>query len=111
MKYKITNVANPDEFIKNGYIKIHPWIPNGKHCIKKAPMENGYVGCLCFSVEVVDTRKINIDGKAITFATICFDTEQYDWNTDYILIVDDIIWLEAIEGGIQVFRVEEAENE
>lgn len=107
MKYKIINVANPDDFVKNGHIHIHPWIPNGKYCIKKAPIENDYVGCLCFSVEVINTRKIMFDDKVTTFATICFDTEQYDWNTDYILIVDDMIWLEAIEGGIKWFKVEE----
>lgn len=106
MKYKISNMANPDEFIKNGHIKIHPWTPNGKYCIKKAPMENGFGEYICFPVEVNTWEEI-IDGKPITFANICFDTEQYEWDTNRILIVDDIIWLEAIEGGLQWFHVKE----
>ena len=53
MKYKIINVGNPDEFIKNGHIKIHPWIPNGKYCIKKAPIENGFGEYISFPVEAI----------------------------------------------------------
>lgn len=107
MKYNINNVANPDEYIYNGHIKIHPWISNGKYCIKRAPVENGFGEYTSFPVEVIDSRKVMFDDKVVTFATIRFDTEQYDWSTDYILIVDNIIWLEAIEGGIQIFHVEE----
>lgn len=109
MKYKITNVANPDEFIKNGHIKIHPWIPNRMYSIKKAPMENGFGEYISFPVEVNTWEKL-VDNKTITFANIYFDTEQYEWNTDYILIVDDMIWLEAIEGGLKWFKVEEVEK-
>lgn len=107
MKYKITEMPNPNEFIKNGYIMIHPWIPNGKYCIKMAPMENGFGECVSFSVEVVDTWKINVNNKIITFANICFDIDQYEQDTNRILIIDDRIWLEAIEGGLKWFRIEE----
>lgn len=106
MKYKIFNVANPDEFIKNGYIKIHPWIPNGKYCLKKAPMEDGFGEYICFPVEV-NNREIMVNDKIVTFANIYFDTEQYEWSTNRILIIDNLIWLEATEGGLQWFHVEE----
>lgn len=106
MKYKISSMANPEEFVKNGYIKIHPWIPNGKYCIKRAPVEDGFGEYISFKAEVNTWEKI-IGGKAITFADICIDTEQYEWDTNRILIVDDIIWLEAIEGGLKWFHVEE----
>lgn len=107
MKYKIRSMANPEEFVKNGYIKIHPWIPNGKYCLKRAPEEDGFGEYISFKAEVnnVDVRKIN--DKLITFVDICIDTEQYEWSTNRILIVDDIIWLEAIEGGLKWFHIEE----
>lgn len=107
MKYKIINVGNPDEFIKNGHIKIHPWIPNGKYCIKKAPLENGFGEYISFPVEVKNIRKVMFDDETVTIANIYLDTEQYEWDTNRILIVDDMIWLEAIEGGLKWFRIEE----
>ena len=106
MKYKISNVYNPYDFIKNGCIKIHPWIPNGKYCIKRAPMNKGFGEYRCFSVEV-NTRDVTFDNETRTYGDIYFDTEQYDWSTNDILIVDDTIWLEAIKGGLQWFKVEE----
>ena len=99
-------MANPDEFVKNGHIKIHPWIPNGKHCIKRAPEENGFGEYISFSVEVNTWEEI-INNKTITFANICLDTEQHEWSTNRILIVDNTIWLEAVEGGLKWFYVEE----
>lgn len=110
MKYKISNVANPDEFVKNNHIKIHPWIPNGKCCIKRAPVEDGFGEYMAFPVKV-NTWEVIINHKAITFADIYIDTEQYEWDTNRILIVDDTIWLEAIEGGLKWFYIEEVKND
>lgn len=107
MKYKISNMANPDEFIKNGYIKIHPWIPNGKHCLKSAPEEDGFGEYISFPVELNNLEVRSINDKTVTFVDICIDTEQYEWDTNRIFIVDNMIWLEAIEGGLKWFRVEE----
>lgn len=106
MKYKISNVYNPYDFIKNDHIKIHPWIPNGKYSIKRAPMKNGFGEYRCFSVEV-NSWEVTFDNETRTCADIYFDTDQYEWSTNDILIVDDTIWLEAIKGGLQWFKVEE----
>jgi len=106
MKYKISNVYNPYDFIKNDHIKIHPWIPNGKYCIKRAPMKNGFGEYRCFPVEV-NTWETIFDNETRTYGDIYFDTEQYEWSTNDILIIDDTIWLEAINGGLQWFKVEE----
>ena len=108
MKYKISSMTNPEEFVKNGHIKIHPWIPNGKYCLKSAPIEDGFGEYIPFPVEANtwEWEEI-INGKPITFANIFLNTEQYKRDTNRILIVDDIIWLEAIEGGLKWFHVEE----
>lgn len=108
MKYKIYNMANPDEFVKNGHIKIHPWIPNGKYCLKRAPVDkDGFGEYISFPVKVSNLEVRKIDHKMITFADISINTEQYEWDTNHILIVDDMIWLEAIEGGLEWFHLKE----
>lgn len=107
MKYKISSMANPDEFVKNGHIKIHPWIPNGRYCLKSAPVEDGFGEYISFPVEVKKFETVKVNTKMIPFADIYIDTEQYEWTTNRIFIVDDKIWLEAIEGSLKWFHVEE----
>lgn len=108
MKYRIYSMANPGEFVKNGHLKIHPWIPNGRYCIKIAPVKDGFGEYISFPVEVSNFETKKINSKLVSFADISIDTEQYEWNiADRILIVDDKVWLEAIEGGLKWFHVDE----
>ena len=111
MKYKIIGMANPDEFIKNNHIKIHPFVQVAKHHIKSAETKNGFGKYLAFPLTNVHTYKKIVDGKTIPFANITFDLSVFPWEDgNDVFIVEDKIWLEAIEGGLQWFIVKEVQD-
>lgn len=107
---KISQMARPELFIKNNHMKLSPWIRKGRYSLEREELdENGFGDYTAFSVRTDNpTEQEFEDGTTWHYADVYFDLEEYNWTmSDRIFMVEGIVWVEAIDGGLQWFRVEE----
>lgn len=91
-------------------MKLSPWIRKERYILERGKLDkNGFGDYTAFSVRIDNlTEQKFEDGTIWHYADVYFDLEEYNWTlSHYIFMVDGIIWVEAIDGGLQSFRVEE----
>ena len=111
--YKISQMPQPELYItEKGKFKVRVWRVCGRYAIKSDEGEDGFGDYLCFTAKITNLTEYTFaDDSVWHYADVYFDLEEHPWiETDIVCIVDDTIWIEAIKGGKQWFKVEEIKN-
>ena len=106
---KISQMARPELFIKDNHMKLSPWIRKGRYILERGKLDkNGFGDYTAFSVRTNNlTEQESEDGTIWHYVDVYFDLEEYNWTlSNHIFMVDGIVWVEAIDGGLQSFKVE-----